>query len=149
MTYLPKEKKSVVEREMPMGKITVQDRFPQTRLIQFQPYQPTALLHVHQLHEAHAVETIETTQHLQLRPSLEREDTVTLQTAILLPPTRRVHDTDLDLESGLKTGTFVDDVGKAVRSSVEESVTRQFRTLPETGELETGKAHARLKNAAQ
>lgn len=146
---MPKERKNVVEKEMPMEKIIVQGRCPQTRLIQSQPYQPTALLHAHQLPEAHAVEMIETTPHLQLRPSLEREDTVIPQTAILLPLTRRGLDTDPDLESGLKTGTFVDDVGKAVRSSVEESVTRKFRTLPETGVLETRRAHARLKNVAQ
>lgn len=126
-----------------------QDRFLHTRLTRFQPYQPTALLHAHLLLEAHAVEATKETQRPQPHLSLGREDTVIRQTAIPLLLTHQAQGTDPGPESGLRTGTFADDAGKAVRSSVEESVTRRVKILDEKGAAEARKVLGQRGNAVQ
>lgn len=125
-----------------------QDRFLHTRLTRSQPYPPTTPLHAHLHLEAPAAAATKENQHRQ-PPSLEREDIVTLRTAIQLLLIHQAQGIDLGPESGLKTGTFVDDAGKAVRSSVVEDVTRRLKSLDEKGAAEAQKVLDLQRSAVQ
>lgn len=147
--------RSAVEREISMEKVLLdsrpgaQDRFLHTRLTQSQPYRRIAPLHAHLLLEAHAAEATKETQRPQPHPSLEREDIVTRQIAILLLLTHRVQGTDPGPESGLRTGIFADDAGKAARSSVGESGTQRPKTLDERGAAKAWKVLGPQRSAVQ
>lgn len=148
------ETRSVVEEERLMEKTVMdnlqseKDLSQHTPSIPSQPYPPIDPLHVRLDLEAHAVEEIETTQRLRLTPKLEREDTATQQIVIPHLHIPQAQSTDPDPESGLKIETSADDVGKAVRNSVEESVTRKVMAIDVINAVEAQKALDLRRNVA-
>lgn len=142
------EKETLMEKMHTNNPLSGKDLYPHTPSTPSQLYLPIDLLHVRLSLEAHAAEAIKITQCLRLTLKLEREDTATQQIAIPHLLIHQAQDTDPDPESGLKIGTSADDAGKAVRNSVDESVTRKAMVNDVLGAVEAQKALVLRRNVA-